>query len=108
MKTGLIERAPYIERPSKPAPRERDLTRQEITAADAGLADVSPHVLRHTAAVHTAEAGISMDEIAQYLGHSALGSQHQPMRVTVRSTCDKRQACLNLGGCRFSDLGPFS
>lgn len=35
-----------------------------------GLSDVSPHVLRHTAAVYMAEAGISMDEIAQYLGHS--------------------------------------
>ncbi len=35
----------------------------------AGLSDVSPHVLRHTAAVHLAEAGKSMSEIAQYLGH---------------------------------------
>ncbi|WP_170343028.1 tyrosine-type recombinase/integrase [Ruegeria arenilitoris] len=167
-KTGLIERAPYIERPSKPAPKERYLTRDEIkkllsvdcaphiklairlmlstaarvtavleltwdrvdfsrrqinlragegrrkgraivpmtdglhsalidaqeaalsgyviewaggpvksikkgfkAAADAaGLRNVSPHVLRHTAAVHMAEAGISMDEIAQYLGHT--------------------------------------
>jgi len=38
-------------------------------AAKAKLPGVSPHVLRHTAAVHMAEAGISMDEIAQYLGH---------------------------------------
>ena len=36
----------------------------------AGLKDVSPHVLRHTAAVHMAEAGHSMAEIAQILGHS--------------------------------------
>lgn len=35
----------------------------------AGLSDVTPHVCRHTAAVHMAEAGIPMDEIAQYLGH---------------------------------------
>lgn len=167
-KTGLIERAPYIERPSKPAPKERYLTREEITrilsvdcaphiklairlmlstaarvtavleltwgrvdfergqvnlrtgeghrkgraivpmteslrvallearkaalsdcvvewaggpvksikkgfkaaAVEAGLPDVSPHVLRHTAAVHMAEAGVSMEEIAQFLGHS--------------------------------------
>lgn len=167
-KTGLIERAPFIERPSKPAPKERYLTRQEIAqllavdcaphtkiatrlmlstaarvtavleltwdrvdfdrgqinlrtgegqrkgraivpmtdslnaalleaqkaalsdyvvewaggpvksikkgfksaAVAAGLPDVSPHVLRHTAAVHMAEAGISMEEIAQFLGHS--------------------------------------
>lgn len=36
----------------------------------AGLSDVTPHVLRHTAAVWLAEGGHSMSEIAQYLGHS--------------------------------------
>lgn len=36
----------------------------------AGLVDVSPHVLRHTAAVRMAEAGRPMSEIAQYLGHT--------------------------------------
>lgn len=41
------------------------------SAADrAGLADVSPHVFRHTAAVWMAEAGVPIPEIAQYLGHS--------------------------------------
>lgn len=167
-KTGLIDKAPYIERPSKPAPKERYLKRHEIAkllavdcaphiklatrlmlstaarvtavleltwdrvdfdrrqinlrtgesqrkgraivpmteslqialqearkaalsdyvvewaggpvksikkgfkaaAVAAGLPDVSPHVLRHTAAVHMAEAGTPMDEIAQFLGHS--------------------------------------
>jgi integrase len=39
-------------------------------AKRAGLGHVSPHMLRHSAAVHMAEAGVSMDEIAQYLGHS--------------------------------------
>lgn len=36
----------------------------------AGLENVTPHVLRHTAAVHMAEAGIPMAEISQFLGHS--------------------------------------
>lgn len=39
------------------------------TVARAGLEDVTAHTLRHTAAVHMAEAGVSMPEIAQYLGH---------------------------------------
>lgn len=167
-KTGLIERAPYVERPSKPAPKDGYLVREDIqrlleaecaphiklairlmlstaarvtavleltwdrvdferrqinlrtgegqrkgraivpmtdslrlalmeaqkaalsdhvvewaggpvksikkgfkaAAVQAGLPNISPHVLRHTAAVHMAEAGIPMDEIAQYLGHS--------------------------------------
>lgn len=38
-------------------------------AEAAGLAWVTPHVLRHTAAVWMAEAGVPMPEIAQYLGH---------------------------------------
>ena len=37
----------------------------------AGLDDVTPHDLRHTAAVWMAEDGVSFEEIAQYLGHSS-------------------------------------
>ena len=37
---------------------------------NAGLSDVTPHVLRHTAAVHMAAGGMPMQKIAQYLGHS--------------------------------------
>jgi integrase len=40
-------------------------------AARAGLADLTPHDLRHTAAVWMAEDGVSFEEIAQYLGHSS-------------------------------------
>lgn len=38
--------------------------------ASAGLKNVTPHVLRHTAAVRMAAAGIPMQKISQYLGHS--------------------------------------
>ena len=36
----------------------------------AGLAKVTPHMLRHSAAVWMAQDGVPMGEIAQYLGHS--------------------------------------
>jgi integrase len=39
--------------------------------ARAGLVDVTPHDLRHTAAVWMAEDGVPFEEIAQYLGHSS-------------------------------------
>lgn len=39
-------------------------------AKRAGVPEVSPHVFRHTSAVHMAEAGVPMSEISQYLGHS--------------------------------------
>src|ERR1700730_8267087 len=41
------------------------------SAALAGIKkSVSPHVLRHSAAVHMAEDDVSMEKIAQFLGHS--------------------------------------
>jgi integrase len=39
-------------------------------AVSAGLPWCTPHVIRHTAAVWMAEAGVPINEIAQYLGHS--------------------------------------
>lgn len=41
-----------------------------LAVARAGLQGVTPHVLRHTAAVWMAAAGRPIPEIAQYLGHS--------------------------------------
>jgi len=43
----------------------------KATARAAGFQkiSVSPHLFRHSAAVHMAEAGLSMEVIAQYLGH---------------------------------------
>lgn len=40
------------------------------TVSNAGLKDVTPHTLRHTAAVRMASRGIPMPMISQYLGHS--------------------------------------
>lgn len=49
--------------------------------ARAELDDVTPHVLRHTAAVWMAEAGTPMAEIAQYLGHA---SERVTFRIYAR------------------------
>jgi integrase len=52
------------------------------TAGEAiGRPDVSPHMLRHSAAVWLAEDGHSMDEIAQFLGHD---NQRITYRVYAR------------------------
>ena len=42
----------------------------KAVAKKVNLPFVSPHVFRHSAAVWMAEAGVSMEEIAQFLGHS--------------------------------------
>lgn len=41
------------------------------TARKADLDDVSPHVLRHTAAVWMVEAGVALELVGQYLGHTS-------------------------------------
>lgn len=43
----------------------------ELACERSGIADVTPHVFRHTAAVWMAEAGVPMSEISQYLGHTS-------------------------------------
>ena len=50
----------------------RSVKRAFKAAVDrAGLPpSTSPHVLRHTAAVHMAESGVPMAEIARFLGHT--------------------------------------
>lgn len=40
-------------------------------ASRAGLAGVTPHVLRHTAATHMVKAGVSIYDVARFLGHSS-------------------------------------
>lgn len=44
----------------------------QAAATRAGLGKVTPHMLRHSCAVHLAEDGVSMEEIAQWLGHSSV------------------------------------
>lgn len=50
----------------------RSVKRAFAAAAErAGITWCTPHVLRHTAAVHMVESGVPIAEVAQYLGHSS-------------------------------------
>lgn len=58
-----------IEWAGKPVKSIKNAFRRAVK--DAGLGkEVTPHVLRHTAASWMAEAGVPMSEIAAVLGHS--------------------------------------
>lgn len=58
----------------------------------AGLDGVTPHVLRHTAAVWMAESGLPMSVIAQYLGHK---DDRITQRVYARYSPDYLARCTN-------------
>jgi integrase len=66
----------------------------KATARAAGIdISVSPHLFRHSAAVHMAEAGIDMDTIAQYLGHEDVAVTR---RVYARFSPDYLRAAADV------------
>lgn len=73
-----------------------DVKRAFASAARrAGLANVSPHTLRHTAGTWMAQHGVPLWEIAGYLGHShertaALYSHHSPDHLARASAAFDR------------------
>jgi integrase len=69
-------------------------------AKRAGVGHVSPHMLRHSAAVHMAEAGIAMEEIAQFLGHSDVNVTR---RVYARFSPDYLRGAADV--LVYDDLG---
>lgn len=53
-------------------PIKRLRTGFNAAAKAAGVKAVTPHVLRHTAAVHLVAGGTPMQKVSQYLGHSSI------------------------------------
>lgn len=53
-------------------PIKRLRTGFTAAAKAAGVKGVTPHVLRHTAAVHLVSNGVPMQKVSQYLGHSSI------------------------------------
>jgi len=70
------------------------------TGARAGLGPVSPHDFRHSAAVWMAEDGVSMPEIARYLGH-------EDSRITERTYARFSPTYLRNAAASL-EVGPFA
>lgn len=54
------------------------------TATKASVRRITPHVFRHTAAVHLLEAGVEVNVIRGWLGHVSLETTNRYAEITVR------------------------
>lgn len=76
--------------------RVRYLTEDVPTADAAEASRVSPHVWRHTAAVHLLEAGVDMNVIRGWLGHVSLNTTYRYAEITMRMKMEAMQICAPL------------
>ena len=65
----------------------------ETSAKPASQVRVTPHVFRHTAAVHLLEAGAEVNVIRAWLGHVNLETTNRYAEITVRMKADALQLC---------------
>ena len=78
--------------------RVRRLTAGVETAGSAGHSrSVSPHVWRHTAAVHLLEAGVDVNVIRGWLGHVSLNTTNRYAEITMRMKTEAMKLCAPLG-----------
>jgi len=54
---------------------------------------ISPHVFRHTTAVHLLEAGVEVNVIRAWLGHQSLETTNRYAEVNLRTKMLALQTC---------------
>lgn len=73
--------------------RVRHLTAAVTSQGTGEAAPVSPHVWRHTAAVHLLEAGVDVNVIRGWLGHVSLNTTHRYAEITLRMKSEALKLC---------------
>jgi site-specific recombinase XerD len=54
---------------------------------------VTPHLFRHTAAVHLLESGVEINVIRGWLGHVSLDTTNRYAELTLRAKAEALRAC---------------
>lgn len=65
----------------------------EASVAPASPPRVSPHVFRHTTAVHLLEAGVEVNVIRGWLGHANLETTNRYAEITLRMKAEALKLC---------------
>ena len=65
----------------------------EKYGADTTSRRVSPHVFRHSTAVHLLESGVEVNVIRAWLGHVSLETTNRYAEITLRMKAEALQAC---------------
>lgn len=95
-----------VDRPVFTSARGRPLTRSGIykivrrhtkhlekKKADASIMHISPHVFRHTTAVHLLEAGVEVNVIRAWLGHVSLETTNRYAEINIRMKEEALEKC---------------
>jgi integrase/recombinase XerD len=66
--------------------------------SDGRLKAVSPHVWRHSTAVHLLECGVEVNVIRAWLGHASLETTNRYAEITIRTKQAALEKCTLSGG----------
>ena len=107
----LLRQLDSVRNGSPQAPLFRSRTRQAMTrfgiyklvrrhtdalprdALRQGRRTISPHVFRHTTAMHLLESGVDINVIRAWLGHVSLDTTHRYAEITLRTKVAAVAAC---------------
>lgn len=71
----------------------RRLTANLRATNPSGQRQISPHLLRHTCAVHLLESGVEVNVIRSWLGHVSLDTTNRYAEINMRMKNDALKAC---------------